>query len=170
MTNFARTLAAALIASTTLGSAASAAVIDLTTLIGTWDVQDQFMNVGDFYANSYFAPTAITLKFTDLFVQGDSYSVHINGVFQYNTTFPALDGTFIADPDAAYASGKFSKGLISLAAGDVVEFDAHTIPDGFGDGTIAVTAYVPEPASWALMIAGFGMVGAAMRRRAVVTA
>jgi PEP-CTERM motif len=27
---------------------------------------------------------------------------------------------------------------------------------------------VPEPASWALMIAGFGLVGAAMRRRAAV--
>jgi hypothetical protein len=27
---------------------------------------------------------------------------------------------------------------------------------------------VPEPASWALMIAGFGLVGGAMRRRAAV--
>jgi len=26
---------------------------------------------------------------------------------------------------------------------------------------------VPEPASWALMIAGFGMAGAALRRRSV---
>ena len=31
-------------------------------------------------------------------------------------------------------------------------------------------AAVPEPASWALMIAGFGLVGAAMRRRAAAAA
>ena len=36
--------------------------------------------------------------------------------------------------------------------------------------SIAITdaATVPEPASWALMIAGFGMVGGAIRRRASV--
>jgi hypothetical protein len=34
----------------------------------------------------------------------------------------------------------------------------------------AVGAPVPEPATWALMIAGFGAVGAAMRRRAKVKA
>jgi hypothetical protein len=28
-----------------------------------------------------------------------------------------------------------------------------------------VNGAVPEPASWAMMIGGFGMVGAAMRRR-----
>jgi hypothetical protein len=31
-------------------------------------------------------------------------------------------------------------------------------------------AVVPEPASWALMIAGFGLVGAAMRRRVAIAA
>ncbi|WEK41727.1 MAG: PEPxxWA-CTERM sorting domain-containing protein [Candidatus Sphingomonas colombiensis] len=31
----------------------------------------------------------------------------------------------------------------------------------------AVAGAVPEPATWAMMIAGFGLVGAAMRRRAV---
>lgn len=45
---------------------------------------------------------------------------------------------------------------------------------GYSDGTPAATLTldsVPEPASWALMIAGFGMTGFAMRRRqAVVTA
>jgi hypothetical protein len=36
-------------------------------------------------------------------------------------------------------------------------------------GTLAVTA-VPEPASWAMLIAGFGLVGAVARRRAALTA
>jgi len=30
---------------------------------------------------------------------------------------------------------------------------------------VAVGASVPEPASWALMIAGFGLAGGALRRR-----
>lgn len=36
------------------------------------------------------------------------------------------------------------------------------------DYTIRIAA-VPEPATWAMMIAGFGLVGAALRRRAVTT-
>lgn len=45
-----------------------------------------------------------------------------------------------------------------LAAG----FAAYREIDVFG------TAAVPEPASWAMMIAGFGMVGAVARRRRMV--
>ena len=36
---------------------------------------------------------------------------------------------------------------------------------GASDGSLTITA-VPEPASWALLIVGFGMVGTATRRRA----
>jgi len=41
--------------------------------------------------------------------------------------------------------------------------------DGFRINSISVAA-VPEPATWAMMIAGFGMVGAGMRRRTGRTA
>jgi hypothetical protein len=43
---------------------------------------------------------------------------------------------------------------------------------GYSDNTgrFVITVGVPEPASWALMIAGFGMVGVAMRRRKAVVA
>lgn len=37
--------------------------------------------------------------------------------------------------------------------------------DSFKLSSIGVTAAVPEPASWAMMIIGFGAVGSAMRRR-----
>jgi hypothetical protein len=47
---------------------------------------------------------------------------------------------------------------------------ARVTSDFSGDGTLTVTNAVPEPASWAMMIAGFGLVGAAMRRRAAAVA
>jgi PEP-CTERM motif len=42
---------------------------------------------------------------------------------------------------------------------NTIFFDTHT------DGTF--TTAVPEPATWAMMLAGFGGLGAAMRRRRV---
>jgi hypothetical protein len=52
---------------------------------------------------------------------------------------------------------------------------ANIVPNGGGSSAdMNIWAYtgdvVPEPASWAMMIAGFGLVGAAMRRRAMVAA
>ncbi len=38
------------------------------------------------------------------------------------------------------------------------------------DNLSIITGAVPEPASWAMLIAGFGLVGAAMRRRTIATA
>lgn len=58
-----------------------------------------------------------------------------------------LDGPGFADPRAAAPAGP-SRG--------------PQAPDQV-DGPVGA---VPEPASWAMMIAGFGLAGAAMRRRA----
>lgn len=49
------------------------------------------------------------------------------------------------------------------------ESDNHTVGFFTEEGGIPVPG-VPEPASWALMIAGFGMVGASLRRRAMTVA
>jgi PEP-CTERM motif len=45
---------------------------------------------------------------------------------------------------------------------------AFRVDDLVGTADLAGTGGVPEPASWALMIAGFGLVGSAARRRATV--
>lgn len=45
---------------------------------------------------------------------------------------------------------------------DVQAPDADFKPSGSGVGTAGI---VPEPAAWAMLIAGFGLVGGAMRRR-----
>ena len=149
---------------------ASAAQIDLATLLGgTYDVQDQEAVAGDFFNNTYRASVAITAKFTDLYVVGDEYNVYKNGTLLSFAGVPVGSNTafFTSDPSAAYNSGNYARGLVSLAAGDVLSFRIATIPAGYTDATIAVTALaaVPEPATWAMMIGGFGLVGGALRRR-----
>ncbi|HWW65863.1 MAG TPA: PEPxxWA-CTERM sorting domain-containing protein [Sphingomonadaceae bacterium] len=49
-------------------------------------------------------------------------------------------------------------------------FDSSDRDDGFklGGLTLSTVGAVPEPATWAMMIAGFGLVGAAMRRRPTI--
>nr|WP_243450482.1 PEPxxWA-CTERM sorting domain-containing protein [Polymorphobacter glacialis] len=60
---------------------------------------------------------------------------------------------------------------LNFASAGIKSFSIYQITTGTGDGIVlenfgftAGTA-VPEPASWALLIAGFGLTGAAMRRR-----
>ena len=56
----------------------------------------------------------------------------------------------------------FSKFVVTTRVSGGVLFQGDT---GQGYLLDSVSGAVPEPASWAMMIAGFGLVGAAMRRR-----
>lgn len=148
---------------------ASAATIDLATLYGAYDIQDNFTTAGNFFDNDYFASSAVTAKFTDLYVVGDEYEIYVNGVLTGAAVTPlgADTGYFTDDPETAFGSGNYASGLISLLAGDTLSFKITSIPSGFPDATIAVTALsgVPEPSTWAMMIAGIGFAGASLRRR-----
>jgi len=56
---------------------------------------------------------------------------------------------------ASFGSGRY-----------VFTFNGHTTgPGGNESGTLSFTQAVPEPATWALMLLGFGGIGMAMRRR-----
>jgi|JI10StandDraft_1071094.scaffolds.fasta_scaffold01720_20 hypothetical protein len=81
------------------------------------------------------------------------------------TSFTAYDlSTLIVN----YAGWDFSTGAAQAINdnGDIVGF--ATSADGFQHGYL-LTA-VPEPASWAMMIGGFGMIGGALRRRRLAVA
>jgi hypothetical protein len=75
-----------------------------------------------------------------------------------NQSQTAIDGlnplTFFTD-DAATAQGEASTGFVDY----IRIFDTAITP-----GEANPTA-VPEPATWAMFIGGFGLVGGAMRRR-----
>ncbi len=63
--------------------------------------------------------------------------------------------------------------FVAPHSGDnVLSFLAHGTPDGVPPFSLldGVSAAVPEPGVWALLIGGFGLVGAAARRRRLATA
>lgn len=83
----------------------------------------------------------------------------------------SLVGSFVANPGA---SNWFAIGYgttVTLAAPGTIYAMVNDTVHGNNGGAfrVEVTA-VPEPADWVLLIAGFGLTGAAMRRRRYVPA
>jgi hypothetical protein len=129
--------------------------------------------------NNYllFGPNIVTGAFT---VNGHDYAPlsPIGAVYYRGTNFvyASFDNfTMTADNQVATwsknlnssipftsLSGAFGGGSGVLpGSGGLAGYDAWSV-------TSISVAGVPEPANWALMIAGFGLTGAAMRRRQVV--
>ena len=93
----------------------------------------------------------------------EQLAVTFGGVTQYTP--------IVANPSQGF-QGWFSQrfSFTATAASDTLSFLSLGTPNGLPpvallDG-VSLTA-VPEPAAWALMIAGFGMVGFAARRRSL---
>ncbi len=89
----------------------------------------------------------------------------------YGTAFgsPTASVNFLGFINTTDLFTKVTFGQGGNSSGDVLGFDQMTI----GDARQVVnppSGAVPEPATWAMMIAGFGMVGGAMRRRSTKVA
>ena len=115
-------------------------------------------------------PTSGTLTFTYTYQQNDCcgsfwdpFGYTLNGVFTKLTV------------DANDSSQDSQSGTVSLLvnSGDVFAFDQNSLDSVSGFATTVVSEFsapgtsgaVPEPATWALMLIGFGAMGIAMRRR-----
>ena len=89
------------------------------------------------------------------------------------TAFP-LSAAYAGNPSGPFAgqnsSEKYAFFNIAVSGG----YDRAVLSQNGGGGfeldNITVGTTVPEPASWALMVAGFGLVGIAQRRRKVSVA
>lgn len=79
----------------------------------------------------------------------------IVSVTSYGLTFGSAFGDFTGNLDSSW--GEFSGYAPVYRNRDWIE---GLVAGAFGD-----TGVVPEPATWAMMIAGFGLVGASLRRR-----
>jgi hypothetical protein len=108
--------------------------------------------------------TATLLDIDDVeLAGGTTYGFYVTDTrffsVQYTDSAGEIGDVLAADDALAIRVGYGVSGLFGEASS----------PRAF-NGTLSyatVAGAVPEPASWALMIAGFGLVGAAMRRRSV---
>lgn len=171
---------------------APAAVIALAALAGTAARADVVIGSGwqgdtvdDFVIPSESSPFTFTLgaglyafTLTDEFGAGDVFTVTVNGGASYTSALPLLTTNFdnSAGPEAPYATDSWldptlTRLQITLGAGTY----SLNVTDSCGGGCPAGFAYrldqlaaapgVPEPATWALLIAGLSATGIAMRHR-----
>lgn len=108
---------------------------------------------------------------------GSALTAQINGTTaNYGVAFPASSVTFTSDfldfsdsteRDLAFAITGINPAISAANFSGGTGSFAGTITGSFSADTFAGAGLpsVPEPATWALMIGGFGMVGTAMRRR-----
>ncbi len=121
------------------------------------------------------------------FTIGQSNDYTYSAEFNQQTTNPAVGDVTITEfytpfggatqlfPTGGVNQGQpdiFTGFSTFLNAGDVIGYIIDRNGDNTSDatGVSFVVSQVPEPASWALMIAGFGMVGVASRRRSALAA
>ncbi|MBV8684696.1 MAG: PEP-CTERM sorting domain-containing protein [Caulobacteraceae bacterium] len=116
------------------------------------------------------APWTITLSkpttmvVTDVEESGDQFTLYDNGVLLGTTSTPVPYAQNVGECiSCALASSNFSHGYFTLPAGVNVITGTFDGVVGNGDGDFAIG--VPEPATWALMLIGFGGLGMALRSR-----
>lgn len=164
----AATLAAALIS----GQAANAGIV---TVKGAFTATNWFVYQG--------SPTPpidpLYMNYSATFEDGIVYNpdASILTIFNTNVPYPvvfsrpfAFGAIMISTDGCRRSPGSFCA-LVSDFATGIPSFVWQAPPSGgsWAAGTITAGA-VPEPATWALLIAGFGMTGYAMRRRAAALA
>jgi len=121
------------------------------------------------------APTE--LRVVDAGFAGDSFNVTVNGISQLTSAVPTTTysptRTAITNFDAAWADTGFSRGSWLLTAPGtytVTGVLAQSVTNGGAplNATIGAVmlAAVPEPGTWALLLAGLAVIGVIARRRA----
>jgi subtilisin-like proprotein convertase family protein len=114
-----------------------------------------------------------TLTFSDAAAVGLPESFVGSQVITSGTYLPSNYGLYeftFFDNATSFADfdGLDPNGTWTLYVDDIFPADGGTIAGGFSltiTTDAGATPAVPEPASWAMMIAGFGLTGAALRRR-----
>lgn len=131
------------------------------------DPSDYFQDLSGNPLDFSFTLTKATyLTVVDGYFDGDQFQIFNKGVSLGVTSTPTFDGQYIGDDwAAALKNSAFSSRSWLLGPGtyDITGI-AKVSPFGLGEGAIGLNM-VPEPATWAMLILGLGMIGFAARRR-----
>ena len=111
---------------------------------------------GAFFANDYPANPA-TIDFRVALGGGTPTSIG---------TYTIADGAGVWNG----ASQSFNTGTATSVVLSFVDLNTQSNGNDFGIDDVTLTATVPEAATWAMMIAGFGLVGVVARRRSLAVA
>jgi hypothetical protein len=104
--------------------------------------------------------TDSTFTIPDLNLGAGTYWLYLYGAITFDGQWASWDNTPIGTSNFDNNSGRTSGNTFRIYGEQLVRDPGH---GGGGGGDPA--GAVPEPAAWTLMIAGFGMVGAGLRRR-----
>ena len=110
-----------------------------------------------------------SITFVDGFLSGDQFAISDFGSAIGSTSAPTLGADCSSDITGCLANAAISKGTFALAAGNHSITGTQTA-NAFGGGAgffivRGSAGAVPEPATWAMMLVGFGAMGVGMRRR-----
>jgi hypothetical protein len=132
------------------------------------------LQIGNFDGN----PATISQAFTDQ--AGALYTVNFYGFAgsssdpdAFLTVSAGAGSLTFTEPTSTYTLGAFTfvgSGSDTLTISAQTAHSEWFVDDVSVTGPAAATGGVPEPASWAMMIVGFGMAGTLMRRRKLVRA
>lgn len=107
------------------------------------------------------------LRVIDAGFSGDRFEIRANGSLLGLTSTPVTQDFSeepIFDINTLLSDSRFSKGSWNLAAGSYTITGLATHSMGSGLGYMSIAA-VPEPESFAMLLAGLGLIGAIARRR-----
>lgn len=135
------------------------------TIRGTFTTSDTAV---DRFGQTAYAITGISGTINDVAIDG-LYDAPGNPTYYYFASGPTfLDGSGVRfNAGAAQNIAFFHQ---DGAADDEYRVNGNGTISAFGTATSSLAGAVPEPATWALMILGFGAVGGSMRRREAVAA
>jgi len=158
------------------GSPASTAVIGGVNFLAQPGLSGTFSIVADvpFTYNSITGTNLLSGTITGASISGviNSSSGSVNDstltladplAVQFSSQF--LDFSQTVSRDFALTLTSLSPGIATSASGPMRTFRAATTGSFSSDPAPLVNGAVPEPASWALMLVGFGVIGAVTRRR-----